>query len=156
MSVNPVLLAFALGMVVVVLASLAVEAYRTYKVVGDGGRTGVLPLPVPAPDQPASDIPVSEAGTIDAGGVPSAASVIYSGQQGVDDREGVRVGGSSRTPEPVATTTEDLGHGVTKVTNWWTISLPYSEPYYLTDWTVSYTATTITYDVYGWAPKATL
>lgn len=146
--VNPVLLGFALGMCAVVIATLLAD--RRNKVVGDGGRTGVLPLPVPAPDQPTPDIPVSGVGTIDAGGVPSAASVSVSGTPLPD--VGVRVGGSSRTPEQ--RWVEELGHGVVKVTNWWG-SFPTGD-YYLTDWTVSYTANTITYDVYGWAPKGTL
>ena len=141
-------------MCVVVLVQLAVE-YRRNRVVGDGGRTGVLPLPVPAPDQPASDIPVSEAGTIDAGGVPSAASVIYSGQQGVDDRtrehrSRTAAHPSTCAPEPLSADLDDLGHGVVKVTNWW-CHPPALRYYHLTDWTVSYRDNLITYDVYGWA-----
>ena len=103
MNTNPVLLAFALGMCVVVIAQLAVEHHRS-KVVGDGGRTGDLPLLVPAPDQPTPDTPVSGVGTIDAGGVPSAAaSVTIPGMQGVVARDQgcgtVGCSSATRTPE---------------------------------------------------------
>ena len=149
---NPVLLAFALGMCVVVVAQLAVE-YRRNKVVGDGGRTGYFPLPVPAPDRPAPTLPVVGAGTIDAGGTPTAAaSVIVSG----DARgcgSGVRGCGtdgcSSATHTPICTETIDLGHGVMKVTNWW-CNPPAIRYYHLTDWTVSFAENVITYDVREW------
>jgi len=99
-------------------------------------------------------------GTIDADRCPVSPVSVTSDRHGAVVSVGERVrevgGSSSRTRHLVAISTEeDLGHGVTKVTNWWTIALP-NDDYYLTDWTVSYAANTITYDVYGWAPKVSL
>ena len=147
MNVNPVLLGFTLGMCAVVIATLLYER----KFVGDGGRAATPPA-VPAPDQPAPVIPVSGAGTIDASGsAPAATAGVttssggqWTGMPG-ERGQGCGVVGGSSTPTPVHIHRVDLGHGVTRVENWY---CPVNRGVRWAKWDVTYAQTTITYDIY--------
>ena len=165
MNVNPVLLGFALGMCFLIIATLMYERRDQRasipplpKFVGDGGRAATPPA-VPAPDQPAPVIPVSGAGTIDASGSAPAAPAGVTDpaeEQGVvapQERGCGKDGCSSDTRTPIYTDRTDLGHGVTRVTNWYCEPDPRRDPLLSAKkFTVTYDDYTITYDVYKVKP----
>ena len=133
MSVNPVLLAFTLGVAFMCIATLLAE--RRNKTVG----AAVEPPPVEVPAPNAGTPPVSPRG-----GVPT-----ISDERMAVDRP--TTAGGPATPHPpklYATETVELGHGGTKVTTFWYCPKPAGK-YVITDQDTLIFPRTIQHDIYA-------